>query len=47
VYFNVSFNVFFKLIKVHLLASEPYGHIYVFTNVTLPISSILFVQDNK
>jgi len=24
VYFNVTFNVFFKLIKVHLLMSEPY-----------------------
>jgi len=24
VYFNVNFNVFFKLIKVHLLASELY-----------------------
>jgi len=25
-YFNVNFNVFFKLIKVHLLVSEPYIH---------------------
>jgi len=24
VYFNVNFNVFFKLIKVHLLVSELY-----------------------
>jgi len=24
VYFNVNFNVFFKLIKVHLLVSEIY-----------------------
>ena len=23
-YFNVNFNVFFKLIKVHLLVSKPY-----------------------
>jgi len=26
VYFNVNFNVFFKLIKVHLLVSEIYIH---------------------
>jgi len=26
VYFNVNFNVFFKLIKVHLLVSELYIH---------------------
>jgi len=26
VYFNVNFNVFFKLIKVHLLVSEHYIH---------------------
>jgi len=26
VYFNVKFNVFFKLIKVHLLVSELYIH---------------------
>ena len=26
VYFNVNFNVFFKLIKVHLLVSELYMH---------------------
>ena len=25
-YFNVNFNVFFKLIKVHLLVSELYIH---------------------
>jgi len=28
VYFNVNFNVFFKLIKVHLLVSE----LYVYQN---------------
>jgi hypothetical protein len=27
VYFNVNFNVFFKLIKVHLLVSELYSRI--------------------
>jgi len=26
VYFNVNFNVYFKLIKVHLLVSELYIH---------------------
>ena len=26
-YFNVNFNVFFKLIKVHLLVSELYMYI--------------------
>ena len=26
VYFNINFNVFFKLIKVHLLVSELYEH---------------------
>jgi len=26
VYFDVNFNVFFKLIKVHLLVSELYVH---------------------
>jgi len=26
VYFDVNFNVFFKLIKVHLLVSELYIH---------------------
>jgi len=25
-YFNVNFNVFFKLIKVHLLVTESYIH---------------------
>jgi len=29
VYFNVNFNVFFKLIKVHLLVSE----LYIYQNV--------------
>ena len=28
-YFNVNFNVFFKLIKVHLLVSELYIYHYV------------------
>ena len=28
-YFNVNFNVFFKLIKVHLLVSELYRHIHL------------------
>ena len=28
-YFNVNFNVFFKLIKVHLLVSE----LYIYQNV--------------
>ena len=31
VYFNVNFNVFFKLIKVHLLVSELYRYISKFT----------------
>ena len=26
VYFNVNFNVFFKLVKVHLLVSELYSY---------------------
>ena len=29
-YFNVNFNVFFKLIKVHFLVTEPYIHIYIY-----------------
>jgi len=29
VYFNVKFNVFFKLIKVHLLVSELYVRYWV------------------
>ena len=31
-YFNVNFNVFFKLIKVHLLVSE----LYIWKQVVLP-----------
>jgi len=30
VYFNVNFNVFFKLIKVHLLVSELYVKLHTF-----------------
>ena len=29
-YFNVNFNVFFKLIKVHLLVSELYVKLHTF-----------------
>ena len=35
-YFNVNFNVFFKLIKVHLLVSEMYIH-----------SNVLKLESNK
>ena len=34
VYFNVKFNVVFKLIKVHLLVSEPYV-LHLFSCVTV------------
>jgi len=35
VYFNVNFNVFFKLIKVHLLVSELYMYLVYFVTQIL------------
>ena len=34
-YFNVNFNVFFNLIKVHLLVSELYTHPVLFLSFLL------------
>jgi len=36
VYFNVNFNVFFKLIKVHLLVSELYSKYYFLGSASTP-----------
>ena len=35
-YFNENFNVFFKLIKVHLLVSELYAEYYYCYCLTIP-----------
>jgi len=43
VYFNVNFNAFFKLIKVHLLVSELYIYQYVRCNnksVEMPFGAV-------
>jgi len=44
-YFNVNFNVFFKLIKAHLLVSELYIHAFSLNQLSTfkPCSS---VEDN-
>ena len=45
-YFNVNFNVFLKLIKVHLLLSElyiPYGNLY-FDVLKMLINEKFFVK---
>jgi len=39
VYFNVNFNVFFKLIKVHLLVSE----LYIYQNAWCNDKNLLSV----
>ena len=46
-YFNINFNVFFKIIKVHLLVSELYIIRYVFTfgvHVAVRSTKILIVE---
>jgi len=40
VYFNVNFNVFFKLIKVHLFVSELYAT-YNYQSTFLPFNSLI------
>ena len=44
-YFNVNFNVFFKLIKVHLLMSELYmvqdNFIFIWPIVSLSVGSLI------
>jgi hypothetical protein len=42
VYLNVNFNVFFKLIKVHLLASELYKlYLPKFNSIQLVVVSVI------
>jgi len=43
-YFNVNFNVFFKLIKVHVLVSELYVHQNAWCNDKKTIIYNLFVR---
>ena len=47
-YFNVNFNVFFKLIKVHLLMSELYMKMRNFTEMCLESISLFKIgKKNK